>query len=90
MSSVVNQKVFLLTMVLAVPLLVGLSGMVSFLLLRMGYSFVVWALLPFLGLLLLVAVMGITLSWAARKVSRGAGSDNKTNEEDTKITRNGV
>lgn len=75
-----NQKIFLLVMVLAVPLLVGLSGAVSFVLLRMGYGVVVWALLPFLGLLLLVAALGSILSRAAGKGSRGSGP--KSPEED--------
>ncbi len=74
-----NQKIFLLVMILAVPLLVGLSGAVSFVLLRMGYGVVVWALLPFLGLLLLVAALGFILSWAAGKGSRGSGP--KSSEE---------
>ena len=75
-----NQKIFLLIMILAVPLLVGLSGAVSFLLLRMGYGVVVWALLPFLGLLLLVAALGFILSRVAGKHRRGPGSKNP--EED--------
>ena len=68
-----NQKIFLLVMILAVPLLVGLSGAVSFLLLRMGYSVLVWALLPFLGLLVLVAILGFILSQVAGRDSQGPG-----------------
>lgn len=75
-----NQKIFLLAMVLAVPLLVGLSGVVSFVLLRMGYGVAVWALLPFIGLLLLVIALGSILSWAAGKGSRRSGP--KSPEED--------
>ena len=71
-----NQKILLLVMILAVPLLVGLSGAVSFVLLRMGYGVVVWALLPFLGLLLLVAALGFILSRVARKHGRGPGPKN--------------
>lgn len=75
-----NQKIFLLVMVLAVPMLVLLSGAVSFSLLRMGYGVLVWALLPFLGLLLMVAVLGFVLSRAAGKGRRNSGS--KSPEED--------
>ena len=42
-----QQKMMLLIMVLAVPLLVLVSGVVAFALLRMGYGVFVWALLPF-------------------------------------------
>lgn len=75
-----NQKIFLLVMVLMVPMLVLLSGAVSLLLLRMGYGVLVWALLPFLGLLFLVAVLGFVLSRLAGKGLRNSGS--KSPEKD--------
>lgn len=57
-----QQKTLLLVMVLAVPIMVLVSGLISFLLLRMGFGVLVWAVLPFLGLLLLVAALGLILS----------------------------
>ncbi len=60
-----RQKTLLLVMVLAVPVLVGVSGVISFALLRMGYGFFVWAALPLLGLLLTVALLGLLLGRAA-------------------------
>lgn len=56
-----QQKTLLLVMVLAVPIMVLASGLISFLLLRMGFGVLVWAVLPFLGLLLLVAALGLIL-----------------------------
>ena len=51
--------------VLLLSLLGGVAGVISFLLLRAGYSFLVWGLLPFLTLLLVVLVLGVVLWWAA-------------------------
>lgn len=65
-----QQKTLLLVMVLAVPIMVLVSGLISFLLLRMGFGMLVWAVLPFLGLLLLVAALGLILG-------RSAGGGNK-------------
>lgn len=69
-----SQKTLLLTMVSSVPILVGLFGLVSFLLLRMGYGVLVWAVLPFLGLLILVAALGVFLG-------RSAGQGGKETSE---------
>lgn len=65
-----QQKTLLLVMVLSVPIMVLVSGLISFLLLRMGFGVLVWAVLPFLGLLLLVAALGLILG-------RSAGGGNK-------------
>ena len=65
-----QQKTLLLVMVLAVPIMVLVAGLISFLLLRMGFGVLVWAVLPFLGLLLLVAALGLILG-------RSAGRGNK-------------
>ncbi|CAN5657369.1 hypothetical protein BH24ACT20_BH24ACT20_03560 [soil metagenome] len=72
-----SQKTLLLVMVLAVPVMVGLSGLVSFLLLKMGYGVIVWAVLPFVGLLLLVGVLGIFLSRSAVRGERISGKGSK-------------
>ena len=51
--------------VLLLSLLGGVAGVISFLLLRAGYSLLVWGLLPFLSLLLIAFVLGAVLWWAA-------------------------
>jgi len=43
----------------------GGAGVVSFLLLRAGYGFPIWGLLPFLALLLIALVLGALLWWVA-------------------------
>ena len=75
-----QQKITLLIMVLAVPLLVAVAGIISFALLRMGYGVFVWAALPFLGLVLTVAVLG----WILGRVSgrEGKGSSKKGSKVD--------
>ena len=67
-----QQKVMLLIMVLAVPLLVAVAGIISFALLRMGYGVFVWAALPFLGLVLIVAVLGLILGRISIREVKGA------------------
>jgi hypothetical protein len=57
-----------------VPLVVVGAGLVSFLLLRAGYSLVVGALLPFAVSLLLVAALGTALGRAAG----GRGTEGQT------------
>jgi hypothetical protein len=49
----------------AVPLVVAVAGIASFLLLRAGYGLVVGALVPFAVSLLLIAILGATLGRAA-------------------------
>ncbi|MBV9455541.1 MAG: hypothetical protein JOZ19_15720 [Rubrobacter sp.] len=51
--------------VLLLSLLGGVAGMISFLLLRAGYSPLVWGLLPFLTLLLVALILATVLWWAA-------------------------
>lgn len=65
----------------AVPLIVGGSGLVSYLLWRAGYGFLIWGLLPFAASLLLVGVLGAVLGLAAGG-TRGAPeeSDGATRE----------
>ncbi len=73
-----NQKAMLLIMVLSVPLLVLVAGIVSFALLKMGYGVFVWAVLPFLGLVLIVAVLGLILGrMAGRGGQRSAKKGSK-------------
>lgn len=66
-------KVLLAVLVLVVPLIVISSGLVSFFLYRAGYNLFVWAILPFLGSLLIVLVLGVVLGRAAS--NRGTRND---------------
>jgi hypothetical protein len=49
-----------------VPLVVAGAGVVAFLLMRAGYGVLVWAVVPFVGSLLIVAALAFSLSRAAR------------------------
>ena len=72
----------------AVPLIVGVSGVVSYLLWRAGNSLLVWGLLPFAASLLLVGVLGAILGLAAGaarsspKENDGAVSKGPRREDD--------
>ena len=70
----------LLVLVLAIPLAVAVAAVVSFLLLRAGYGVLVWAGLPFVGLVLLTALIGLSLGRAS--VGRRGGSDRKNGRRD--------
>ena len=67
-----HAKTMLFVLIGVVPLVVGGAGAASFLMLRAGYGFVIGALLPFTVSLLLVAILGATLGWAAGRRSRGS------------------
>lgn len=60
----------------AVPLIVGGSGVVSYLLWRAGNGLLVWGVLPFAASLLLVGVLGAILGLAA------GGTRNSPEEND--------
>jgi hypothetical protein len=60
-----HAKTMLFVLLGAVPLVVAGTGVISFLLLRAGYGFVVGALVPLAVSLLLVAVLGAILGRAA-------------------------
>ena len=67
--------------VLLLSLFGGLAGMVSFLLLRAGYGFVVWGVLPFLTLLLVALVLGALVWRAAGGALPGIGGRDGSTEE---------
>ncbi|MGB3635705.1 MAG: hypothetical protein WA982_16840 [Rubrobacteraceae bacterium] len=77
-----RPQILLAVLVGAVPLAVLCSGVVAFLLLRAGFGIFVWAVLPFLGLLVIVAVLGIFLSRAAgSRGGAGGGHGSKAGDE---------
>lgn len=49
------------------------TGLVAFLLLRAGYGFLVWGVLPFLALVVGAVVLGAVIWWAAGGPLPGAG-----------------
>jgi hypothetical protein len=67
--------------VLLLSLFGGLAGVVSFLLLRAGYGFVVWGVLPFLALLLVALVLGALVWRAAGGALPGIGRRDGSTEE---------
>jgi hypothetical protein len=71
----VQQKTFLYILSGALLLLVisgASAGVVSFLLLRVGYDILVWGLLPFLSLLLISLTLCGVVWWAAGGALPGA------------------
>lgn len=65
--SPVVLRLVLLGGVLLLSLFATVAGVVSFLLLRAGYGFVVWGILPFLALV----VVGVVFGAAAWRLTRG-------------------
>ena len=61
----VHPLTLLVVLLVAVPLVVGGAGLVSFFLLRSGYGYVVGGVLPFLVSLSIVGVIGAVLGRAA-------------------------
>jgi hypothetical protein len=67
--------------VLLLSLLGAGAGLASFLLLRAGYGFLVWGLLPFLTLLLAALVLGAVLWWAAGGTLPGVGRQQEPRDD---------
>ncbi len=76
-----RPKTLLLVLIVTVPFLVGVSGLVSFMLLRTGYGFFAGAVVPFLGSLLFVVVLGLVLGRAAGRGGKGASEKNPNDDE---------
>ncbi len=64
-----------------VPFAVGVAGLIAFLLQRAGYGAAVWALLPFLGLLAFVTVLGAILGRMAGGSGKERGADASANTD---------
>jgi hypothetical protein len=71
----------LLGVVLLLSIFGALAGVVSFLLLRAGYGFVVWGILPFLALLLVALVLAAMVWRAAGGALPGIGRRDRTEEK---------
>jgi len=80
-----HPQTLLFVLLGTVPLVVAGSGVAAFLLMRAGFGFVVWGLVPFLASLLVVAAISFLLSRAAR-LDRGGD----TSSEGRRRGRDGV
>jgi uncharacterized protein (DUF58 family) len=68
-----------------VPLVVGGAGVAAFLLMRAGFGFLLWGVVPFVASLLVVAALSFAWSRAAR-----AGRDRDESSEGPRRGRDGV
>jgi hypothetical protein len=68
-----------------VPLVVAGAGVAAYLLMRGGFGFLVWGVVPFVASLLAVAALSFALSRAAR-----AGRDRGESSEGRRRGRDGV
>ncbi|MDP8973611.1 MAG: hypothetical protein M3N45_10690 [Actinomycetota bacterium] len=65
------------------------AGVVSFLLLRAGYGFVVWGVLPFLALAVVAVVFGVAVWRLTRGNSQDLGRAGNPEEKPREGTRGG-
>ena len=82
-----HPQTLLFILVGAVPLVVAGAGVVAFMFMRSGYGILVWAVVPFLASLLIVAALAFVLSRAARA---GRGQDERGSSEGRRRGRDGV
>jgi len=69
-----RPETFLFLLLGTVPLVVAGAGVAAFLLMRAGFGFLVWGIVPFMASLLTVAAISFLLSRAARIGRGGDGS----------------
>ena len=60
-----HPQTLLFVLLGTVPLVVAGAGVAAFLLMKAGYGVLVWAVVPFVGSLLIVAALAFVLSRAA-------------------------
>ena len=68
-----------------VPLVVAGAGLTAFLLMRSGYSVLIWAVLPFAASLVMVAALALLLSRAAgsrRRREESGSSEGRRSRRD--------
>ncbi|MDQ4128706.1 MAG: hypothetical protein M3151_12280 [Actinomycetota bacterium] len=65
-----HPQTLLLVLIGVVPLVVAVAGVAAFLLMRAGYGLLLWAVLPFVVSMLVIAGLGVLLGRAA-----GAGRE---------------
>jgi biotin transporter BioY len=82
-----HPQTLLFVLLGTVPLVVAGAGVVAFLLMRSGYGVLVWAVLPFVASLLMVAALAFLLSRAAGRRRR---QDGRGSSEGRRSGRDGV
>jgi len=82
-----HPQTLLFVLLGTVPLVVAGAGVAAFLLMRAGYGVLVWAVVPFVGSLLIVAALAFVLSRAARA---GGGRDERGCPGGRRRDRDGV
>jgi hypothetical protein len=66
-----GARILLLLFMAVVPVIVGLALLAAVLLQRAGFGLVVWALVPFVVSMLLIAGLGVVLGRAAARAPHG-------------------
>jgi hypothetical protein len=74
-------RLVLLGGILLLSLFATVAGVVSFLLLRAGYGFVVWGILPFLALVVVAVVFGVAVWRLTRDNPPGLGRSGGLEEQ---------
>jgi hypothetical protein len=82
-----HPQTLLFVLLGSVPLVVAGAGVAAFLLMRGGYGVLIWAVVPFVGSLLVVAALAFVLSRAARADS---GQDERVSSGGRRGDRDGV
>ena len=70
----------LVIMVAAVPVIVAVAGLVSYLMLRAGFGLLLSGLLPLFAILILVTALGVFLGRTAGR-SQGGGDDRNSSRD---------
>jgi hypothetical protein len=82
-----HPQTLLFVLLGSVPLVVAGAGVAAFLLMRGGYGVLIWAVVPFVGSLLVVAALAFVLSRAARA---DRGQDERGSSGGRRGDRDGV
>ena len=78
-----RPEILLFVLLGTVPLVVAGAGVAAYLLMRGGFGFLVWGVVPFVASLLAVAALSFALSRAARAVrDRGESSEGRRRGRD--------
>jgi nitrogen fixation/metabolism regulation signal transduction histidine kinase len=76
-----SPRILLFALVAVVPVVVALAFVAAVLLQRAGFGLVVWALVPFVVSMLLIAGLGVVLGRAAVR-SSGGSSGGRSRKDD--------
>jgi hypothetical protein len=80
-----RPETLLFVLLLTVPLVVAGAGVIAFFLMRAGFGFLIWGVVPFVASLVAVAALSFALSRAAR-----AGRDRDESSGAPRRRRDGV